>query len=95
MAMSSAVAGSASAQPPTTTQLQSGPPGGDPNGDLSALASQLREIGQSVDAVAQSNPDLAQQATQIKNLLRQMIVAKAQTASMQTPSAQALPMGGQ
>lgn len=69
-----------------------GMPGGDP---IQALIGPIREISSQCDAVAQANPDIAPIFQQIKSLLRQAIVQKAQTASMQTPSAQALPMGGQ
>lgn len=93
MAMSPAVAGSASAAPPVTTQMQD-PTQQDASGDLAAFAGQLRQIAQGVDDVAKANPDIAPLMQQIKGILRQAIVAKAQTSSMQTPSAQALPMAG-
>ena len=92
MAISPAVAGSASAAQPVTSQMQEPMQGG--GGDLAALAGQLRQIGQQCDEVAQGNPDIAPMMQQVKALLRQAIVAKAQAASMQTPSAQALPMAG-
>lgn len=64
------------------------------SGDLTAFAGQLRQVSQSVDEISAQNPDVAPIMQKIKGLLREAIVAKAQTASMQTPSAQALPMAG-
>lgn len=56
--------------------------------------SQIRQIGQQVDALSQTNPAVAPQAAKIKSLLRQMIVSAAQQASVQTASSEAVPMGG-
>ena len=88
-----AVAGSASAAPPVTSQAQDPMQGAD-SGDLTAFAGQLRQVSQSVDEISTQNPDIAPIMQKIKGLLRDAIVAKAQAASMQTPSAQALPMAG-
>ena len=67
---------------------------GSDSGDLTAFAGQLRQLSQQVDQMAQANPDIAPILQQVKGLLRQAMVAKAQTASMNSPSAQALPMAG-
>lgn len=93
MAIAPAVAGSASAAQPVTSQMQE-PMGGAPSGDLMAFTGEIKQISQSVDALAQKNPDIADVLQQVKAVLRQAIVKKASTASMQTPSAEALPMGG-
>ncbi len=45
-----------------------------------AIDQHVAEIGQQVDAVAQSNPDIAPVMQQVKALLRQAIVAKAQAS---------------
>lgn len=91
--VSPAIAGSASAAPPASSQMQD-PTQQDASGDLTALAQQLRQVSQGVDDIAQANPDLADVMQQVKALLRQAIVKKANTSSMQTPSAMALPMAG-
>lgn len=67
---------------------------GSDSGDLTAFAGQLRQVSQQIDQLASSNPDIAPILQQVKALLRQAMVAKAQTASMNSPSAQALPMAG-
>jgi hypothetical protein len=72
-------------------------PGGaapDQSGDMAGAISEIRNIAQSVSALAKSNPALAPQATQITQILRQMIVSAAQQASTQTASSEAVPMGG-
>lgn len=96
MAMSPALMGSASAATPMTSQLSSGAPngGGAESGDMGALMGQIRQVAQSVDALGASNPALASGVTQIKTILRQMIMQAAQAASVQTPSGEALPGGG-
>ena len=98
MAMTPAVAGSASAAPPNTTantQPQGDQGGGGGGGDIQALAGQIRQVAQQLDQLAQNEPTAAPIVQQIKQLLRQVIVQKAATAQQNNPSAQALPMGGQ
>jgi hypothetical protein len=61
---------------------------------MGALMGQIRQVAQSVDDLGASNPAFASGVTQIKAILRQMIMQAAQAASVQTPSGQALPGGG-
>jgi hypothetical protein len=61
---------------------------------MTGTISAIRTIGQSVAELAKSNPALAPQATQIAQILRQMIVSAAQQASTQTASSEAVPVGG-
>lgn len=93
MAMNPALMGSAAPAPPTSALAGLAPQAGagDPMADT---ISQIRQIGQQVDALGQSNPAVAPMAAQIKTLLRQMIVSAAQQASVQTASSEAVPMGG-
>jgi len=60
---------------------------------LQELATQIRDVGTSVDAIAQGFPMVGQEASQIKNLLKQMIVKAAAQAPPQTASGQAVPTG--
>ena len=86
--------GSASVAQPVTSQM-SDPTQGAPGGDIQAFAGKLRTVTQAAQAVAQSDPDIAPLMEQILGICRQALMQKAQTASMQTPSAMALPMAGQ
>jgi len=54
----------------------------------------IRQVGQSVDDLGSAHPELSQEIQQIKSILRQMILKSAQAASLQTASAEALPMAG-
>ncbi len=55
---------------------------------------QIRQVAQSIDALASMNPAFGPGVAQIKTILRQMIVSAAQQASMQTPSSEAVPSAG-
>lgn len=90
MAFSAALMGSAA--PGSAPQPDGAAP--DQSGDMGGTISAIRSIGQNVAALAKSNPALAPQATQIAQILRQMIVSAAQQASTQTASSEAVPMGG-
>ena len=81
-----------SAAPGSTPQPGGAAPA--PQGDMTGTISAIRTIGQSVAELAKSNPALAPQATQIAQILRQMIVSAAQQASTQTASSEAVPVGG-
>lgn len=93
MTPSPALMGQASAAAPVTSTMQD-PMQGAASGDLSAFAGQMRDITSKVDELAAANPDIATDLEPIKGILRQAMVKKASTASMQTPSALALPSGG-
>ena len=60
---------------------------------LQQLAGQVRDIGTMVEAVAADFPNAAQEANQIKGLLKQIIVKAAQQAPEQTASGSAVPTG--
>ena len=60
---------------------------------LETLAGQIRDLGQQVDAVAMDFPTAAQEVSQIKNLLKAIIVKAAQQAPMASASGQAVPTG--
>lgn len=55
---------------------------------------QIRDIGQSIDALASDFPTLAPDVQQVKQLLKQMVVKAAQQAPAQTASGMAVPGGG-
>ena len=99
MAMSPAVAGSASATTPMTAAnaigaLQGGGEGGAAQQDqIQQLASQVREASAAVDEIGATNPALASEVTQIKQILRQMLVKAASVATAQNPSSLQVPMG--
>jgi outer membrane murein-binding lipoprotein Lpp len=61
---------------------------------LEALAGQIRDVGQMVDAIAMDFPNAAQPAGQIKQLLKQIIVQAANQAPQATASGSAVPTGG-
>ena len=60
---------------------------------LESLAGQIRDIGTMVDAVATDFPNAAQEAAQVKALLKQIIVKVAQQAPTTTASGSAVPTG--
>ena len=60
---------------------------------IQALAGQIRDAGAMIDAIAASFPAAAQEASQVKQLLKQIIVKAAQQVSSQTASAAAVPTG--
>lgn len=60
---------------------------------LQALASQIRDVSQMAEAIAADFPDAAQEVTQIKTLLKQIIVKAAQSAPPATASGSAVPTG--
>ncbi len=60
---------------------------------LQQLASQIRDIGSQVDDLATSFPAAAQEAGQIKTMLKQIIVKVAQQAPTATASGSAVPSG--
>ena len=98
MAMSPAVAGSASATTPITAAnaigaLQGGGEGGAQQDQIQQLASQVREASAAVDEIGATNPALASEVTQIKQILRQMLVKAASVATAQNPSSLQVPMG--
>lgn len=91
------VAGSASAATPMTAANAVGaiqPGGGPDQGDpIQQLADQIRDAGGVIDEIAASNPSLANEVGQIKQILRSMLVKAAGAASAQTPAGLALPNG--
>jgi hypothetical protein len=93
------IAASASPAPPVTAALTAGPqdPGAaadQQRAGLEALMSQIREIGQQVQAIATDYPNLAADAQGIMQQLKKMVVSAAQQAPQQTASGAAVPMGG-
>ncbi len=87
--------GSASPAVPNTSLLSAAPnQGPDASGQMSDAIGQIRQVAQSIDALGSLNPAFGPGVAQIKTILRQMIVSAAQQASMQTPSSEAVPMGG-
>ena len=60
---------------------------------LESLAGQIRDIGTMVDAVAADFPNAAQEVSQVKTLLKQIIVKVAQQAPTTTASGSAVPTG--
>lgn len=89
------VAGSASAAVPNTAANAIGAmQGGDQQQDqIQQLAEQIREVSGSVDELGATNPTLASEVAQIKQILRSMLVKAASAASAQSPSSLAVPMG--
>ena len=53
----------------------------DMQAQMTGLLGQLRDIASQVTALIQANPALAQEGQQMTDLIRQMIVKSAQTAS--------------
>lgn len=68
------------------------PAGGE---DVTALMGQIRDLAGQVDDLGGQYPSLAQEAQQIRALLRQMIIKAAQQAPTATPSGQAVPIASQ
>ena len=60
---------------------------------LESLAGQIRDLSTMVDAIAADFPNAAQETSQIKALLKQVIVKVAQQAPTQTASGSAVPTG--
>ena len=60
---------------------------------LESLAGQIRDLGMMTDAIATDFPSAAQEVSQIKTLLKQIIVKAAQQAPQATASGQAVPTG--
>lgn len=60
---------------------------------LEALASQIRDLGMMADAIATDFPNAAQEVSQVKALLKQIIVKAAQQAPQNTASGSAVPTG--
>lgn len=61
---------------------------------IEALASQIRDVGMMVDAIAADFPNAAQEVAQVKALLKQIIVKAASQAPQATASGSAVPTGG-
>ncbi len=61
---------------------------------LEGAIDSIREIDGNVQALAQQTPALAQEAQQIRQILKRMIVKTAGAAPTQTASAEAVPMAG-
>ena len=58
---------------------------------LKQRAMQIQQIGNSIDQLAQDMPDAAQTLSQIKTLLKNVLVQAAQTVPVATASGQAVP----
>lgn len=61
---------------------------------LTQMMGQIRDVASQVDQIAAANPAVQQEATQIRALLRQMVVKTAQSAPMQTASSEMVPTAG-
>lgn len=82
--------------PPIGEQLASSgamPPTG-PDPAIMAFAQKVRAISEQAKALAAENPAVAEEAQQIDQLLKQMVVKAAQMQSAQTASGMAVPGGG-
>ena len=78
-----------------TSMLQSAAGNGSQGTDQVAQAmGQIRQVASAVDDLGASNPAFAPFVQQIKTILRQMIIQSAQSASVQTPSSEAVPTAG-
>ena len=65
-----------------------------PDQNLQALMGQIRQVSDQVKQLASSVPVLAEEAEQINQLLKAMVVKAAQAQSMQTASGMAVPGAG-
>ena len=76
--------------------LASGPNAGpDPvQAQLTELMGQIRDVVAQVDQISATYPALAQDAQQVRSLLKGMIVKAAQQAPTQSDSSSAVPMAG-
>lgn len=61
---------------------------------LEQAMQQVRQIGEAVKSLAQMMPQAADEANQIQQLLKAMVVKAAQQTPMQTGSGMAVPGGG-
>lgn len=94
MAPSPALMGAASPAVPNTSLLSAAPDqGSDPSAQMNDAFGQIRSVMQQVNALASMNPAFGQGAAQIQTILKQMIIAAAQQATMQTASSEAVPTG--
>lgn len=79
---------------PLGAMLAGGSPAGNPDGALQALMGKLRQIGQMVTQLQGENPNLADQAQRINQILKEMVVTAASEQSAQTASGLAVPGAG-
>lgn len=79
---------------PLGSALAGGSPAGNPDGALQALMGKLRQIGQMVTQLQGENPNLADQAQRINQILKEMVVTAASEQSAQTASGLAVPGAG-
>lgn len=63
------------------------------NQQLEATMGTIRDLGEQVKQLAAANPMIADEAQQIQQLLKQMVVKAAQPAPVQTGSSLAVPGG--
>ena len=61
---------------------------------LEATMGRIRDFGEQIKQLAAENPAVADEAQQIQQLLKQMVVKSAQIAPVQTMSSMAVPGGG-
>ena len=83
--------------PPIGDQLASSgaiPPQAGPDPALMAVAQKIRAIGDQAKALAAEFPVVAEEAQQIDQLLKAMVVKAAQMMSAQSASGMAVPGGG-
>lgn len=73
---------------------QGGAPTGGADQALQQVMGQIRQIGQGVQALESQYPQVAEEAQQITQLLKAMVIKVAQQGSAQTPSGMAVPGGG-
>ena len=64
------------------------------NQQLMATMQNIRALGEAVKQLAAENPMVADEANQIQQLLKQIVVKSASVAPVQTMSSEAVPMGG-
>lgn len=92
------IAGAAAPTPAVADMLGAGAPQGANaeaiQAQLQQTVQQIRQLGDLVQQIAASNPQLAQDAQQISQILKGMVVKAAQQAPAQTPSGLAVPGAG-
>lgn len=61
---------------------------------LEGVMGRIRDLGEQVKQLAAENPSVADEAQQIQQLLKQMVIKSAQLVPTQTASGAAVPGGG-
>lgn len=91
------IGGAAAPSPAVADMLGAAPQGANEEAvraQLQQIVTQIRQVGDLVTQIGASNPQLQQDAQQITQILKGMVVKAAQQAPAQTPSAMAVPGAG-